>query len=118
MPEIQKSFLTLGRQAEIDRKSFVRFVEALRRSAPLAAHARPALLAFLQARGAAGRASPRLEIVDIFQANPTGELMCRFAVQDAGDKTFVAPFAHVALDRNHPLVRRFYKGSQYAVRKR
>jgi hypothetical protein len=114
----QESFLTLARQADIDPKTFVRFVETLRRSAPLAAHARPALLAFLQARGAAGRASPRLEIVDIFQANVAGELMCRFVIREIGDQTFVAPFAHVALDRNHPLVRRFYKRCQHTVRKR
>lgn len=118
MSVIQKSFLTFARQADIDPKTFVRFVETLRRSAPLSAHARPALLTFLQARGAAGRASPRLEIVDIFQANPSGELMCRFAVRDVADQTFVAPFAHVALDRNHPLVRGLYKERQYTVRKR
>jgi hypothetical protein len=77
-----------------------RFVEQLRRSLPLSAHASPALLAFLRALGAIGRGSPRLMVINVFDAGEGRSLMCRFTVVGEGaGRGFVAPLAQLALDR-------------------
>ncbi len=77
-----------------------RFVQNLRRALPVSAHARPALLAFLRARGAIGRGSPRLTVIDIFDAGQDRGLMCRFTIAGEGEaRGFVAPLAQLALER-------------------
>lgn len=81
------------------------FIHKLRRALPLAAHARPPLIASLRARGVIARAAPRLIILDVFDAGPAGGLMCRFAIAEIESSSFVAPLAQVALDRRHPVAR-------------
>jgi hypothetical protein len=72
----------------------------LRRALPVSAHARPALLDFMRARSVIGHASPRLTIIDIFDAGQDRGLMCRFAIAgEAEGRGFVAPLAQLALDR-------------------
>lgn len=81
-------------------------VQSLRDALPLSARPRPALLAFLRVRGMSSRNAPRLVIVDIFDAGAQG-LMCRFEI--AGDVSacgFVAPLAHIALDRRYRFMQR------------
>ncbi len=81
-------------------------VQNLRRALPLSAHPRPALLAFLRARGLIGRAAPRLIVLDIFDAGEDRGLMCRFAIaEDSEASSFIAPLAQVALARRHPAAR-------------
>lgn len=77
-----------------------RFVQNLRRALPVSAHARPALLDFLRAHGVVCRASPRLTIIDIFDAGQDCGPMCRFVIAgEAEGRGFVAPLAQLALDR-------------------
>lgn len=81
-------------------------VQNLRRTSPLSAFPRPALVAFLRARGYAGRGSPQLIVLDVFDAGAARGLMCRFAVVEDGDgSSFIAPLAQVALQRRHPATR-------------
>ncbi len=98
---------------DFDHGEQLRFVQNLRRALPVSAHARPALLAFLRARGAIGRASPRLMIVDIFDAGEDRGLMCRFTIAgETEEAAFVAPLAQLALDRRRAIV------SNVALRRR
>jgi hypothetical protein len=90
---------------DFDRQSLHRRLDRLRRTLPASGHPRSALLAELRARGAAGRAAPRLSVIDIFDAGQEGGLMCRFFVADQGARSFVAPLSHIAFDRRHPLAR-------------
>lgn len=77
-----------------------RLVERVRRALPVSAHARPALLTFLRARSAVGRGSPRLTIIDLFDAGQDRGLMCRFTIAGEGEvAAFVAPLAQLALER-------------------
>ncbi len=81
-------------------------VQNLRRTLPLSAHPRPALIAFLRARGLIGRAAPRLIVLDVFDAGEDRGLMCRFAIAEDGEaSSFIAPLAQVALARRHPAAR-------------
>lgn len=76
------------------------YIQYLRRALPLSAHARPALITFLRAHGAIGRAAPRLTITDIFDAGQDRGLMCRFGIAGEPEGSgFVAPLAQLALDR-------------------
>ncbi|MGD9656251.1 MAG: hypothetical protein AB7U61_01205 [Methylocystis sp.] len=82
-------------------------VQLLQRALPLGARGRPALLAFLRARGVIGNVAPRLQVVGIFPAGAQSEFMCRFTIEDcARDETFVAPLGQLALDRRHPAARK------------
>jgi hypothetical protein len=75
-------------------------VQNLRRALPLSAHARPALVTFLRARGYTGRASPRLIVLDVFDAGAAGGIMCRFAIDNDGKASgLMAPLAQIALER-------------------
>ena len=77
-----------------------RIVQNLQRFRPVTVHARAALLAFLRARGAIGRGSPRLTAIDVFDAGQDRGLMCRFKIAgEAEGRGFVAPLAQVALGR-------------------
>jgi hypothetical protein len=81
-------------------------VQNLRRTLPRPAYPRPALVALLRARGYAGRGSPQLIVLDVFDAGAAAGLMCRFAVAEDGDgSSFIAPLAQVALQRRHPAAR-------------
>ncbi len=83
-----------------------RIVQNLRRALPLSAHPRPALLAFLRARGLIGRAAPRLIVLDVFDAGEDRGVMCRFAIAEDGEaSSFIAPLAQVALARRRPAAR-------------
>ena len=78
-------------------------VHSLRDALPLHARPRPALLAFLRARGVNARSAPKLVIVDILDAGARN-LMCRFMIAGDVETSFVAPLAQIAFDRSHPLV--------------
>jgi hypothetical protein len=82
-------------------------VQRVQRALPLGARGRPALLAFLRARGVIGSIAPRLKVIGIFPAGSQGEFLCRFTVED-GDwaETFVAPLGQLALDRRHSAARK------------
>lgn len=85
---------------DIDLGKQQRLIQNLRRALPLSAHARPALLSFLRARGAIGGVSPRLTVIDVFDAGRDRGLMCRFTISSESDgAAFIAPLAHVALER-------------------
>lgn len=85
---------------DFDHGEQKRFVQNLRRALPVTAHARPALLTFLRARGAIGRGSPRLTVIDIFDAGQGCGLMCRFTIAGETDgAAFVAPLEQLALER-------------------
>lgn len=78
----------------------------LQRALPLVAHGRPSLLAFLRARRAVARGSPRLTSVGVLRPFDGGDLICRFVIEGRrGDRSFLAPLAELALDRSHPLAR-------------
>ncbi|MFZ3181203.1 MAG: hypothetical protein WA156_13575 [Methylocystis silviterrae] len=82
-------------------------VQRLQRALPLGARGRPALLAFLRARGVIGNIAPRLKVIGIFPAGAQGEFLCRFSVEDGvGAETFVAPLGQLALDRRHLAARK------------
>jgi hypothetical protein len=82
-------------------------VQRLQRALPLGARGRPALLAFLRARGVIGSIAPRLKVIGIFPAGAQGEFLCRFTIEDGlGMETFVAPLDQLALDRRHPVARK------------
>jgi hypothetical protein len=81
-------------------------IQRLQRALPLGARGRPALLAFLRARGVIGSIAPRLKVIGIFPAGAEGEFLCRFTVEDSAfAKTFVAPLGQLALDRRHSAAR-------------
>ncbi len=85
---------------DLDHGEQQRFVQNLRRALPVPAHARRALIAFLRARGAIGRGSPRLTVFDVFDAGAERGLMCRFTIAGETDgAAFVAPLAQLALER-------------------
>lgn len=85
---------------DFDHGKLERLVQRLRSSLPLSAYARPALFAFLRARGAFGRGSPRLTVIDVFDAGAERGLMCRFTIAGETDgAAFVAPLSQLALDR-------------------
>ncbi len=90
-------------------------VHSLRDALPLSGRPRPALLAFLRARGAIGRNAPKLLIVDILDAGAK-DVMCRFMIADDDASNFVAPLAQIALDRRHPLVQRLALRRRNAAR--
>jgi hypothetical protein len=82
-------------------------VQRLQRALPLRARGRPALLAFLRARGVIGSIAPKLKVIGIFPAGAQGEFLCRFTVEDGVEmETFVAPLDQLALDRGHPVARK------------
>ncbi|PPD02919.1 MAG: hypothetical protein CTY30_13085 [Methylocystis sp.] len=101
-----------------DRVNRESLVHHLRDALPLSARPRPALLAFLRARGAIGRSAPRLVLVDIFDAGTQG-LMCRFEIADEIDapSSFVAPLTQLALDRRHPLAQRLAERRRHTPRR-
>jgi hypothetical protein len=75
-------------------------IEHLRRSLPMAAYPRRQLLAFLQAQGVQGRATPKLAVIDIFSGGDNFGLMCRFFISSEDhSKHFVALLSQIALDR-------------------
>ncbi|WP_292534264.1 hypothetical protein [Methylocystis sp.] len=85
---------------DFDHGEQQRFVLNLRRVLPVSAHARPPLISFLRARGAFGRRSPRLTVIDVFDAGEDRGLMCRFTIAGETDgAAFVAPLAQLALER-------------------
>ncbi|MFO1103071.1 MAG: hypothetical protein U1E20_09235 [Methylocystis sp.] len=84
---------------------------------PLSARPRPALLAFLRARGMIGRGAPKLVIVDIFDSGAQ-DLMCRFVIEGDAETSFVASLAQIAFDRRHPLVQRLSARRRNAPRAR
>ncbi|ULO24589.1 hypothetical protein [Methylocystis sp. SB2] len=85
---------------DFDHKRQECFVQNLRRAIPVSAHARPALLTFLRARGVIGPGSPRLKVIDVFDAGDDRGLMCRFTIAgEVEGRGFVAPLAQLALER-------------------
>lgn len=100
-----------------DRVRQESLVHSLRGALPLSAYPRPPLLAFLRERGAIGRNTPRLVVIDIFDAGATQGLMCRFEIaDDVNASGFVAPLAQIALDRRHPLAQRLASRRRQAPR--
>jgi hypothetical protein len=98
--------------AEADiRRDLTRY----RRLLPVAAYPRPALLATLRSKGVIGRSSPRLSIVDMFDAGEPFGLLCRFSAIDVGGREFVAPIRQVsiAFDRSAPPNRRLNSVAHY-----
>jgi hypothetical protein len=91
----------MEKKMDFDHGEQQRILQNLRRALPVSAHARPALLAFLRARSAIGRGSPRLTIIDIFDAGQDRGLMCRFTIAGEAEegRGFVAPLAQLALGR-------------------
>lgn len=87
---------------DFDNANRERLVHSIRDFLPLTGRARPALLAFLRARGAIGRNAPKLVIVDILDTG-VQDLLCRFMIEGDADSSFVAPLTHIAFDRRHPL---------------
>jgi hypothetical protein len=82
-----------------------KIIERLRRYLPLTAYPRSALRDFLRFRGFTSRDVQRLTIVDIFDGGVEYGIMCRFVTNPADPSlNFVAPIAHLSLDRRHPLV--------------
>ncbi len=90
---------------DFDNGKQERLVRRLRRALPLSAYPRPALLAFLRTHRATGRGSPRLILVDAFDAGDAGGIMCRFAIAGVNASSFIAPIDQLALDRRHPVAR-------------
>ncbi len=91
---------------DFDQAKQGQFILHLRRALPLSAHPRPALIAFLRARGLIGRAAPRLIVLDVFDAGADRGLMCRFAIAEDGEaSSFISPLAQVALARRNPAAR-------------
>jgi hypothetical protein len=91
---------------DFDQVKRSHFIHNLRRALPVAAHARPPLIASLRARGVIGRGAPRLIVLDVFDAGEDRGLMCRFAIAEDGEaSSFIAPLAQVALARRHPAAR-------------
>ncbi|MGB5085971.1 MAG: hypothetical protein WBO09_15540 [Methylocystis silviterrae] len=102
---------------DFERVNRESLIHHLREALPLSARPRPALLAFLRARGAIGRSAPRLVVVDIFDAGGTQGLMCRFEIAGEVDApSFVAPLTQLALDRRHPLAQRLAERRRHAPR--
>lgn len=84
----------------LDHGKQERLVRNLRPALPVSAYPRPALLDFLRARRTAGRVSPRLRVIDIFDAGRDCGPMCRFTIAgDTDGAVFVAPLAQLALER-------------------
>lgn len=82
-------------------------IQRLQRALPLGARGRPALLAFLRARGVIGSIAPRLKVISIIPAGAQSGFMCRFTIEDSAlAETFVAPLGQLALDRRHPAARK------------
>ena len=77
----------------------------LQRSLPLPAHGRPALSIFLRAHKALEQRSPRLTVINIFDAENANGLMCQFIVEDMIEsrRIFVAPISQISLKRGHPI---------------
>ncbi len=77
----------------------------LQRSLPLPAHGRPALLIFLRAHKALKQRSPRLTVINIFDAGGASGLMCQFIVEDMIEsrRIFVAPISQFSFERGHPI---------------
>lgn len=86
-----------------DHASLSREIDRLRTSLPVSGYPRPALLAELRSRKAAGRSAPKLRVIDILDAGSDKGLMCRFLVVDKDARSFVAPISQIALDRRHPM---------------
>jgi len=81
--------------------------DRLRLYLPLAAHAKPVLLATLRSQFACPRVGPRLRVTNVFHAEEAGGLMCYFSLLDPlmTGKLFVAPIAQIALDKTLSIVR-------------
>ncbi|BGE84983.1 hypothetical protein Ms3S1_14190 [Methylosinus sp. 3S-1] len=71
----------------------------LQRNLPLPARGRPALLSFLRAHAAEIDASACLWVTEIFDAGEKLGVMCRIAVANRENGSFIAPFSHVAVSR-------------------
>ncbi len=91
---------------DFDRLKQKYLVHNLRDALPLSGRPRPALLAFLRARGVIGRSAPKLVIVDLVDT-AAQDLMCRFMIAGDAASNFVAPLAQIAFDRRNPIVKRF-----------
>lgn len=89
-----------------DRVTRISLIHSLCRALPLSARPRPKLTAFLRERGIVGHGSPRLVILNVFDAGAAGGLMCRFSVANNEEASgFIAPLAQVALDRRYSIDR-------------
>ncbi|MEF3365115.1 hypothetical protein V3H18_01055 [Methylocystis sp. 9N] len=87
-------------------KSTHSFLERLRRSLPISAHARRPLLGYLQSKRVIGSTSPTLRVVNVFHNDYDGNIMCQFTVEgDAGARVFVVPLTQLALTRKRPAAR-------------
>jgi hypothetical protein len=86
-----------------DCRTLASRVDSLRRTLPISGHPRSMLLAELRLRKAAGRATPKVKIIDVFDLGDDGGVMCRFLLDDGDARSFVAPLSQVALVRRHPL---------------
>jgi hypothetical protein len=82
-------------------------IARLRRELPFAAQGRPALLSFLRSRSIDVRRSPRLTVIEVFDAGEQFGLMCRIALADASNApaVFVVPMNQIALNRSHSHIR-------------
>lgn len=82
------------------------FLDRLRRSLPISAHARQPLLGYLQSKRVIGSTSPTLRIVNVFLNDYDGNIMCQFTIEcDDSTRIFVAPLTQLALNRRHPVAR-------------
>ncbi|WP_363345918.1 hypothetical protein [Methylocystis echinoides] len=89
-----------------DHEGLSRLIDRLRRAGPIGAYPRQALLAYLCAQGAAGRRTPRLLVIDVFDGGGAHGPMCRFSIcGDTRAQSFVAPLKHIAVDRKYPAAR-------------
>jgi histidinol-phosphate/aromatic aminotransferase/cobyric acid decarboxylase-like protein len=88
----------MEQQMDWERGKREQLFQRLRRSLPLTAYPRPALFAFLKTHRVMGRGSPRLTLVDVFDAGQDRDLMCRFTIEgETEGRGFVAPLAQLAL---------------------
>ncbi len=79
------------------------FLDRLRRSLPISAHARHPLLGYLQSKRVIGSTSPILRVVNVFFNDYDGIIMCQFTIDgDDSTRIFVAPLTQLALSRKHP----------------
>lgn len=78
-------------------------VERLQRALPLAAHAKPELLAFLRTRRLTFNELPRLKVVSIFKVGRHGDPLCRIVIDEGvGDQMFFAPLTKLIFDHSNP----------------
>jgi hypothetical protein len=93
-------------------------IERLRAALPRTARARQALIDALRARGLTGRWTPRLVVVDVFDAGESLGIMCRFELGgDRPESSFVAPLEQIVFDHNHRFNRESARPLQGAPRR-